>query len=101
MNRPSNVGIRVNLTLDREVVAVLDRIAKATGTGRATMVREVLTDGLPGLRDMATALEMAQKKNADAFKFLAKGIDAAVSEGQQLSLDIKRKRRAMVRKKKA
>lgn len=101
MNRPANVGIRVNLTLPAEVVAVLDRIANATGTGRATMVREVLIDGLPGLADMATALEMAQKKNADGFKLLAKGIDAAVSEGQQLSLDIKRKRRAMVRKKKA
>lgn len=101
MSRPWNVGIRVNLTLPTEVVTVLDRIAKATGTGRATMVREVLIDGLPGLAEMASALELAQKKNSDGFKLLAKGIDAAVNEGQQLSLDIKRQRRAMIRKKKA
>ena len=101
MSRPSNVGIRVNLTLPAEVVAVLDRIAKATGTGRATMVREVLTDGLPGLSEMAHALELAQKKNADGFKLLAKGIGDLRQEAEQLEVEFKRTSRRMVRKKKS
>jgi predicted DNA-binding protein len=101
MNRLSNVGIRVNLTLPADVVAVLDRIAKATGTGRATMVREVLIDGLPGLSEMAHALELAQKKNADGFKLLAKGIGDLANEAQQLEVEFKRTSRRMVRKNKA
>jgi predicted DNA-binding protein len=99
MTKARNIGIRVNLTLPADAVAVLDRIAAATGTGRATMLREVVIDGLPGLRDMATALELAQQKNTDAFKVMAKAIGNAANEADQLLLDIKRTSRRMRRKK--
>jgi F0F1-type ATP synthase membrane subunit b/b' len=94
-------GIRVNLTLPEELVRVLDRMGKVTGTGRATIIRELLTEAAPGFAEMARALEMAKKKNLDAYTVLAGAIDSAVAEGSQLVLDIKKQRRAMVRKKKA
>jgi len=100
MKSSRHVGTRVNLTLSAELVAVLDRIAKASGTGRATMIREVLEDGIEGLRGMADALELAKKSNVDAFKALAKGIDQAAAEAQQLSLSIKSQRRGMLRQRK-
>ncbi len=93
-------GIRVNLTLPQEVVNVLDRIAKATGTGRATMVREVLIDGLPGLGEMARALELAAKKNSEAFTVMSKAIGSLSQEADQLNLEMKRTARRMRRVKK-
>lgn len=94
-------GIRVNLTLPEELIRVLDRMGKVTGTGRATIIRELLLEAAPGFAQMAHALELAKKKNLDAYTVLAGAMDQAVSEGSQLSLDIKKQRRAMVRKKKA
>ncbi|WP_146092239.1 ribbon-helix-helix domain-containing protein, partial [Xanthomonas vasicola] len=35
---------RVNLTLPADVVAVLDRLGKVTGAGRATIIREWLIE---------------------------------------------------------
>ena len=98
MNSPDRTGIRVNLTLPAHVVATLDRMAAVTGSGRASIVREWLIEGHSGLVDLATALEMAAAKNHDAFKLLARTIDQTVSQGEQLSLDIKRASRAMRRK---
>lgn len=91
-------GPRVNLTLTDEAVAILDRIEAVTGAGRATILREFILEALPGIADIAHALELAQQKNVDAFKVLAKSIDKTVHDSQQLSLDIKKTRRAMRRK---
>ena len=63
---------RVNLTLPDEVIAVLDRMGKVTGAGRATIVREWLIEASPKLGEFARALEMASKKNVDAFGVMAK-----------------------------
>lgn len=101
MATPDRPGIRVNLTLPLDAIAVLDRIANVTGAGRATLLREFICEALPGLGDMAKALEMAQQKNTDAFTVLARTLDKTVHDSQQLSLDIKRTRRRMRRKKKA
>lgn len=100
MKKPARTpqGPRVNLTLTDEAIAILDRIGTVTGTGRATILREFILEALPGLSEIARALEMAQAKNMDAFKVLAKTIDQTVSDSQQLSLDIKRTRRQMRRK---
>lgn len=92
-------GPRVNLTLTDEAVAILDRIGAVTGAGRATVLREFILEALPGFADIAHALELAQAKNMDAFKVLSKSIDSQVDQAQQLSLDIKRSRRRMIRKK--
>lgn len=93
-------GIRVNLTLPQDLVDTLERMSSVTGSGKASIIREFLIEAHPGLRDMATALEMAAAKNADAFKLLAKTLDQSVNQGQQLSLDIKRTSRRMRRKSK-
>lgn len=101
MDKPRDrVGTRVNLTLPDEVIAILDRMGAVTGAGRATILREFICESAEGFADIATALEMAQAKNVDAFKVLAKTIDKSVSDSQQLSLDMKRTRRRMRRKSK-
>jgi hypothetical protein len=101
MNKPVRTpqGPRVNLTLTDEAVAVLDRIGAVTKTGRATILREFILEALPGIAEMAYALELAQQKNLDAFKVMAKTIDQTVADSQQLSLDIKRTRRRAMRRK--
>jgi len=96
---PDRTGTRINLTLPPEVVATIDRMSKVTKAGRASIIREFLVEATPGLQDMASALEMAAQKNADAFKLLAKTLDDSVIQAQQLSLDIKRTSRRMRRNK--
>ncbi len=92
---------RVNLTLPDEVIAVLDRMGKVTGAGRATIVREWLIEAAPQLGEFAKALELASSRNVDAFSVMAKVLNDTSDEVGQLSLDIKRsRRRAMTKKKK-
>jgi predicted DNA-binding protein len=91
-------GIRVNLTLPEDVIIVLDRLAKATGTGRATIIREWLSGGISTFAEMARAVEMAREKNIDAFKVMSDAVGDAVNKGSQLQLEIKRERRAAMRR---
>jgi hypothetical protein len=93
------IGIRVNLTLPASTVAVLDRIGAVTGTGRATLVREFLTEAEAGFAEMAHALELAKNNNLDAFKVLAKTMRDSSQQAEQLSLEIKKHGRAMRRRK--
>lgn len=90
---------RVNLTLPDEVIAILDRISKVTGAGRATFIRELLVDGVPMFSEMARAMELATSKNIDAFKVIGDTLKDISAQTDQLSLDIKTKRRAAMRKK--
>lgn len=96
----SSQGTRVNLTLSDEVVAILDRIGAVTGAGRSTIVRELLESGLSNLSEMARALELAQGRNIDAFKVIADALRETGSEVEQLQLEVSRKRRAAMRKRK-
>lgn len=89
---------RVNLTLPDELIDALDRMGKVTGAGRATIIRELLIEGLPGLVSMADALEMAAKQNVDAFKVIADVMRDVAHEAGQMELDIRKKRRAAMRK---
>lgn len=89
---------RVNLSLPDEVIAVLDRIGKVTGAGRATIIREWLIEGLPQLGLVAQAVELASQKNIDAFKVMADALGQVAGEAGQMALDVKRKRRAAMRK---
>lgn len=89
---------RVNLTLPDEVIDVLDRMGKATGAGRATIIREWLIEGLPQLQELARAIELASRKNIDAFKVLSDTLHSTARDADQLVLDIKRTRRAAMRK---
>lgn len=89
---------RVNLTLPDEVIAVLDRMGKVTGAGRATIVREWLIEATPQMAKMADALEAAAANNVDAFRIMEKAIREATAQGDQLTLDIARDRRRAMRK---
>ena len=91
---------RVNLTLTPEVVAVLDRMGKHTGAGRATIIREWLVEGLPHLALLADAMEMAAKKNIDAFKVMGDALKDLTNQTDQIQLEIKSTRRAAMRKRK-
>jgi hypothetical protein len=93
-----NVHTRVNLTLPDDVVAVLDRMGKVTGAGRATIIREWLIEGAPMFAEMATAMEMATRKNIDAFKVIGDTLGHLSNSAGQMSLDIKKQRRAAMRK---
>lgn len=109
MARPKNplpsptadrAGIRVNLTLTLETVAILDRMGVVTGAGRATILREMIEEGAPQLAQMASALEAAHAhRPVDALKMLAKAVDAMGEQTGQMSLDIKRTRRRAMRQK--
>jgi hypothetical protein len=91
---------RVNLTLTSEVVAVLDRMGKHSGAGRATIIREWLIEGLPHLELLADAMEMAAKKNIDAFKVMSDTLKDLTNDADQMQLEIKSARRAAMRKRK-
>ena len=96
--RMDRTGTRVNLTLPDDVIAVLDRMGKVTGAGRATIIREWLSEAVPQLSEMARAMELASQKNIDAFKVIGDTLHELSESSGQLSLDIKRTRRAAMRK---
>lgn len=89
---------RVALTLPDEVIAVLDRMGKVSGAGRATIIREWLIEGLPAWEGVATAMELAAEKNIDAFKVIEETLRDAVSEAEQVQLQLGPRRRAAMRK---
>lgn len=90
---------RVNLTLPDDVIAVLDRMGKVTGAGRATIIREWLTEATPQLGVMAQAMELASAQNIDAFKVIGDTLNELSQKTGQMSLDIRKSRRAAMRKK--
>ena len=89
---------RVNLTLPDETIAVLDRLGRVTGAGRATIVREWLIEGTPLFAEMARAAEMAAAKNVDALRVMSDVLKDASGHVDQLQLDVTKKRRAAMRK---
>ena len=89
---------RVNLALPDEVIAVLDRMGKLTGAGRATFIREWLIEGLPMFEELANAMELASQQNLDAFKVMAQSLEQASNLTGQMSLEMKKTRRAAMRK---
>lgn len=89
---------RVNLTLPDETIRVLDRLGKVTGAGRATIIREWMIEGTPMFAELATAAEMASKKNVDALQVMGKVLRETSAQVDQLELDVRRSRRAAMRK---
>lgn len=89
---------RIALTVPPELDAVLGRIAAATGTGKATFVREWLCEAMPQLAGLATAMEMAKNQNTEAFTVLAQVLREATGKADQAALDLKVKRRKFMRK---
>lgn len=90
---------RVNLTLPADLVAILDRMGKVTGAGRATIIREWLIEARSTLEQLTQAMELASTKNIDSFKVMADTLNEISAQSGQLSLDMKTRRRAAMRKK--
>lgn len=93
-------GVRVNLTLPPEVDRVLQRLADAAGTGKASFVREWLVGMVPQLVATAEALEAARAGQADALSLMAKGLRSATKQAEQAELELTRTRRMMRKKSK-
>ena len=91
---------RVSLSLPPELDAVLGRIARGMGTGKASVVTRFMVESLHGLETVADALDAVKNDHLDTYKVLEKALDKTLAEGQQLKLSISKKRRAMPRLKK-
>ena len=79
--RPAgNIGTRVNLTLPDDVLAAVDRMAKAGGVGRATLIKDLITGMAPSLIEMARATELAKSKQIDAMKVISDHLTAVASQ---------------------
>ena len=91
-------GPRVNLTLTPELDALLDRFARVSGLGKASIVTQWMTMALPQLEEMVKALELAAAKNLDAFTVIERAMREVGSEAAQLELDMKNARRRAARR---
>lgn len=91
-------GVRVNLTLPPELDHLLQRVADAAGTGKASFVREWLLSMQPALLDIAQALEAAKAGNVDGLTLMSKTMRRAIDQGKQAELELG-KVRAIARKK--
>lgn len=97
--RPAgNIGTRVNLTLPDDVLAAVDLMAKAGGVGRATLIKDLLHGMAPSMVEMARATELAKSKQIDALKVISDHLSQVSAQADQLNLDIRKKRRASMRK---
>jgi hypothetical protein len=93
-------GPRIGLTVTPELLAVLQRISDATGTGKASFITQWLLESLPALTQLATALELAKNKNADSFLIIEKVLRENSEDSAQLALQIQATRRRVPRSKK-
>lgn len=94
-------GPRVGITVTPELDAVLARIAEATGTGKASFIRQWLVAMLPQLEALARALELAKDGPLDSLKLLQDTLRGAIAQGEQAELELTKVRRAARRKLKA
>ena len=91
-------GPRVNLTLSPEMDALLGRIAAATGTGKASFVRQWLEQMRPQLVGLVEALEQVAEGNIDGLLTMQKAVRSAVQMGQQAELNLGKTRRVLRRR---
>lgn len=92
------IGVRVNLTLPVELVEQIDRIATVTKGNRARLVRSWLVEAMPVWREVADALELAKRNEAEGLRKIQAVLKGTGDVAQQMSLDIKNTRRRLKRK---
>lgn len=95
---PDRTGTRINLTLPPETVRAIDRMCEASGVGRATFIRELLVGMESHIHGLAEAVELARQNNVDAFSRMADTLREVNAQSTQLELDVRRQRRAAMRK---
>lgn len=99
MPDPGRLGTRVNLTLPDEVISVIDRLSAASQHGRATVIRGLLEESVPQLAQLADALEKAQQNPFDSLKDIADLLRTSTAQAEQMELDIRKERKALMRRK--
>lgn len=101
MSKPTDrQGTRINLTIPPDVLASIDRMCALGGIGRATFIREFLTDMKGHLNGLADAMDLAKKNNIDAFKVMADTLREVSQASEQIEMDLRKQRRAAMRKRK-
>lgn len=91
----------MNLTLTPEIDLVLSSLSKSLGVGKATFVRQILESSLPQLNLMAeAAAKVTQKNIPDGLGLLSEALHQASGMAEQAQLDLKRTRRAAMRRRK-
>lgn len=82
---------RIGVILDGPTHEALGRIAQARGMPLASVAREALQEAEPLFREVAEALELAQKSPKRAASMMVRVFDARVAETQQQLLPLRRK----------
>ena len=85
---------RLHVTLTPELEQVLSDLAYLMDRPQAAIVRDLLIEALPGLQAMSDAMHEAMHgKPRGAVQQMLGLLDRTLAEGQQLSLEMKHKRR--------
>jgi predicted DNA-binding protein len=64
-------GPRVQVTLSPEGMVLLERLAKATGEPKATLLGELIEEAMPALEATVKAIEMVREQPREAQRLLA------------------------------
>lgn len=91
-------GPRVNLTLDADLVDILDRMGRITGAGKATLIKGWLEGMKPQLKQLLRALELAEQQNVDAVEAATDVLQKLAEDSSQMTLDLEKKGRSLRRK---
>ena len=87
MPSPRYRSPRIQLTLDPEVMAILDELSQLTGQGKATMVSELVREALPAMYAARDAIKVVKESPREAQAMLARFSTEAVMKLGQAQLD--------------
>lgn len=79
---------RIQVTLSQEAMHMLDRVAKATGQGKSTLVSELVDAALPALDTTISALEIVQQQPREAQRLMQNYANNALGQLAQVQLDL-------------
>ena len=79
---------RLQIALPPDVDDALVRLHRISGKPQATIVRELLSDMVPVVLELAEAMEHATASPRESFAKLQKVLDQATVEARQAQLDL-------------
>lgn len=88
MPSPRHRSPRIQLTLAPEVMAVLSQISEATGTGKATLVAELMQEALPMLQATLEAIKHVKDAPREAQAILTRSATEATAKLAQAQLEL-------------
>jgi len=86
---------RLNLTLDPELAALLDRFAEVTGSSKASFVVSMLREAMPVMEGTIQAVEIARKNPAKSFDDFSDLLMANMVTAQQMRLELEKDRKKL------